>query len=171
MATHGVLIGIPVAFYVVYGVLRLRDGGDTVRTYPSFRNWAYSAQRYSFLGLLLFIPYHLWNTWALIYLQWGGAGMGPHPAFEGRVVSFGHHVVWLIGSSYASKLLYATACFVLALNLSLALWSLLVNWGAVSGRAAMQRLTVFCALVFAALFSVGIQVVAEAGRWAQALAG
>lgn len=161
LALDILLFWIPFIGHVVIGLPQWMRGRDNVRRYPFFRNAMYSMQRWVGLLLGLFVLFHMWNTWVLVHFSWGGLPAGANPMNPEQVVTLGQYLSALIGGSFAVQLAYVVGAFAFAFYFANGLWNAAINWGALGSTRSANGAGVVAAAIFALLFVMGINIVAE----------
>jgi succinate dehydrogenase / fumarate reductase, cytochrome b subunit len=127
------LLGIPIAFHGIYGLLLWYRGRGNLGRYRYFRNWMYFLQEISGAVLLVFLVMHIWGT------RIAGAMAGAGVDFQ-----------WMT-RHFADPLYLAVTCLgILAASFHGAngMWGFLINAGFMTGKRAQRAIGWFCGLIF-----------------------
>jgi succinate dehydrogenase / fumarate reductase cytochrome b subunit len=135
-----VLIGLPLLWHALYGVVIIAGGRAEPLRYPYLHNRLYLLQRISGLGILLFLVIHVGGT--RIWGIW-------EPGIKADM--FGH-----IQSQLQNPLilgLYLAGLLLAVFHLCYGIWSLAVSWGITTTPRA-QKLMFKVVMVLALLLAV-----------------
>lgn len=125
-----VFVLIPLAFHASYGVVIALRSRPTVTAYPTARNWMHVAQRSSGAVTLIFILWHMAQTWL------------PRVVGEVRAVQMHPHLVEALSSTTAGLPLTALGMLVgvgaASFHFANGLWSAAVSWGLLLTRRAQS---------------------------------
>lgn len=127
------LLGVPIAFHGIYGLVIWYRGKGNLGRYGYFRNWMYFLQEISGAVLLVFLIMHVWGT------RIAGALAGANVDFQWMTQHFGNPLFLIV-----------TVLGVLAASFHGAngLWGFLINAGILTGKKAQQVLGWVCGLIF-----------------------
>jgi succinate dehydrogenase / fumarate reductase cytochrome b subunit len=138
----GVVVLVPLALHVVWGIKRLVISRPNNLRYGFFANLRYAVQRLSAIGLLLFLGAHLWLAMIKPRLTTGH----PEP-FADLAREMHFHTPTLA--------VYLLGTIGLAYHLANGLQTLAMGWGLVVSRRALRKLDAMAALVFLVLLAMG----------------
>jgi succinate dehydrogenase / fumarate reductase cytochrome b subunit len=136
-----VIVLVPLAIHVVWGVARVWTSSPNIHRYRTFANLKYILQRLSALGILLFIGAHLWLASLHPRLVDGHAEPFASLAHEMRF-----HVPTLV--------VYLLGTLGVSYHLANGLHSLALGWGVATTRRALKSLEVWVVLGFVVLLSM-----------------
>lgn len=129
------LLGVPIAFHGIYGLIIFYRGKGNLMRYSYFRNWMYFLQKISGVTLLVFLLLHVYNT------RIGGALLGLKVDYEWMNNYFADGFLFMI------TLLGVIAASFHAAN---GFWSFLINAGISTGKRAQKVLAWIFGFVFGA---------------------
>jgi succinate dehydrogenase / fumarate reductase cytochrome b subunit len=131
------LLGVPIAFHGIYGLVIWYRGKGNLGRYGYFRNWMYFFQEISGIVLLVFLIIHVWGT------RITGALTGTRVDFH-----------WMTQHLANPLFLIVTVLGVLAASFHGAngLWGFLINAGIATGIRAQRVLGWICGIVSCAGF-------------------
>lgn len=133
---------LPFAVHAVIGLVITARSRPNVIRLPTFRNWKYFLQRVSAIGVLLFVPAHVYKT--RIEPWRGGFAIDFRHMHEGMMepVTFAVYVLGMLG-----------VCF----HLANGLWLAGITWGFFVGPKGQRRGEILSVLfgVFLLLLSFG----------------
>jgi succinate dehydrogenase / fumarate reductase cytochrome b subunit len=136
-----ITVYLPLIYHSIYGLFITREAGPNFLAYGYFRNWMYTLQRASGIGLLLFIPAHL------VKARW------PHVFFPGESMSFAHEVE---GFQHALTVaVYVAGIVGAAFHLANGAFTFGITWGWWTGPAAQRRASFASIALFALLLGMG----------------
>ncbi|SDW68686.1 succinate dehydrogenase subunit C [Marinococcus luteus] len=138
------LIYIPILFHGIYGLFIVFQGKANAKRFGYFRNWMYIFQRITGVFLLVFITWHVWDTW--VQAQFFGADVN-YQMMADIVAN-----PWML-AFYIVGILAATFHF------SNGLWSFLVTWGITVTPKAQLAATYFTLVVFVAMSVIGLRAI------------
>jgi succinate dehydrogenase / fumarate reductase cytochrome b subunit len=137
-----ITVYLPLIYHSIYGLFITREAGPNFLAYGWFRNWMYTLQRASGIGLLLFIPAHL------VKARW------PHVFFPGETMSYAHEV-----HGFASPLttaIYAAGILGTAFHLANGVFTFGITWGWWIGPRAQRLASYFSVASFLVLAAMGM---------------
>jgi succinate dehydrogenase / fumarate reductase cytochrome b subunit len=127
------VLGLPIAFHGIYGLVIWYRGKGNLARYGYFRNWMFFLQNISGWALLAFLVLHVWGTRIA-------------SAIAGETIDF----QWMVNHFANPWFLVVTALGILAASFHAAngLWGFLINAGISTGKKAQQVLGWACGLIF-----------------------
>ena len=134
------VIWIPIVFHGFYGLFGMKNSRPAPVRYAYFQNFKYVLQRLSGIGLLLFIPAHIYKTRL-------------EPWFEGTPLDF-HHMVEGLHEPLTFGV-YIMGVLGVAFHLANGVWQFSIGWGLVTTEKAMKRIEVFSMVFFVILLGMG----------------
>jgi len=137
------VIGLPILFHGIYGVVIWLRGNSNITTYGYFRNWMWWLQRISGIAVLLFLIVHVGGTRILaIWDDEIAADMFGH--MESLFSNPVYLVIYLLG-------------LVLAIyHFCNGLWSMSIVWGLTTTARSQKIMQGISAGVFVLLTALGI---------------
>lgn len=142
----GIVVLLPLALHVVWGVGRLMSAKPNNARYNTFANLKFVVQRLSAIGLLLFLGAHLWLAMLHPRLVEGHA-----EAFEDIAHEMHHHMPTLV--------VYLLGIAGVAYHLANGLATFCMGWGVVSSRRALKSLDAVSIGLFLVLLAMGYAAV------------
>lgn len=136
-----ITVYLPLIYHSIYGLFITKEAGPNFLAYGWFRNWMYTLQRASGIGLLLFIPAHLVKA------------RFPDLFFPGETVSFAH-----VAEGYHHALtiaVYVAGIVGTAFHLANGVFTFGITWGLWTGPAAQRRASFFSVALFVVLAAMG----------------
>ena len=133
-------IWIPIAFHGIYGLFLMKRSRPNLVRFRYFQNLKYVFQRLSGIGLLLFIPAHIYKTRL-------------EPYFEGTVLDFHHMTEGL--HEPLTLVVYLLGVLGVAYHLGNGIWQFFIGWGIVTTEKAMRRVEVVSMIFFLILLGMG----------------
>ncbi len=133
---------LPLIYHSIYGLFITREAGPNFLAYGYFRNWMYTLQRASGIGLLLFIPAHLVKA------------RFPHVFFPGETMSYAHEVHGL--ANPLTIAVYLAGILGASFHLANGLFTFGITWGWWTGPAAQRRASFFAVFLFAVFTAMGL---------------
>lgn len=130
------VIWIPIAFHGIYGLVGLSKSRPNVGRYQYFQNLKYVLQRLSGIGLLLFIPVHIYKTRI-------------EPTLSGSVLDFAHMSEGL--HEPLTLVVYVLGVLGVAFHLANGFWQFCIGWGITTSEVGMRRVEKFSFLLFGIL--------------------
>jgi succinate dehydrogenase / fumarate reductase cytochrome b subunit len=127
------VIWIPIAFHGIYGLFIISKGRSNVGKYPYFQNLKYLLQRLSGIGLLLFIPAHIYKTRI-------------ETTLSGTVLDFAHMSEGL--HEPLTLFVYGLGALGVAFHLANGVWQFCIGWGVTTSVAGMRRVEKLSFLLF-----------------------
>ena len=140
-ALTGILVLLPLAIHVVWGIGRLATSRPNNLRYGTYANLKYALQRLSALGVLLFLGAHLWL--ALIKPR---LVEGAPEAFADLSHEMHFHTPTLI--------VYVLGTLGVTYHLANGILTFCMGWGVVKSRAALRRLEASALVLFAVLLAM-----------------
>lgn len=132
---------LPILVHGIYGVVIVLRGRVEARRYTWLRNYKYLLQRLSGLGLLLFIPAHIYKTRI-------------EPPMQGKVISF-HHMVEGLHEPLTLGV-YLLAVTGVAFHLANGIWDFCYTWGITVGPRAQRSVEILSIFLFVVLLLMGL---------------
>lgn len=129
------LIGLPILFHAVLGLIIVYTGSNNFLNYGYLRNWMFFVQRATGVIVLVFIIVHVWSTRI-------------STALDGRHITFADMQA-ILSPSWA-KWFYVIGILSAAFHLSNGISTALITWGITVSRRSQK--IVFAAMM--ALFAV-----------------
>lgn len=114
-----VFVWVPLAFYIMMGLVIVYRSSANVISYSYYRNWMYFLQRASFVIALVFIAFHVWT-------------MRLAPSSGGGNATFAY--VHAYASHLWVKIFYGVGIVAVMFHLVNGFASSLSTWGIVRGR-------------------------------------
>jgi succinate dehydrogenase / fumarate reductase, cytochrome b subunit len=146
-----VTVYIPLAWHAVVGTLVTLKSRPNMLQFTFFRNWMYTLQRASAIGLALFIPAHLVKArfakvfWPEASISWGHM----HDAFVNPGVA-----------GLLTRSVYVLGILGAAFHLANGLWGFAVDWGILVGPRAQKVGSWVAVAVFLCLAAMGFWAMA-----------
>lgn len=134
------VIWIPIAFHGIYGLFVMKRARPNFGAFPYFRNFKYLIQRLSGLGLLLFIPAHIYKTRI-------------EPGIWNSTLDFKHMVEGL--HEPLTLVIYLLGVLGVAYHLANGIWQFSIGWGVVTSERGMRRMESLSYFVFLILLTMG----------------
>jgi len=134
------VIWIPIAFHGLYGLFVMKKARPNIGRFQYFQNLKYVLQRLSGIGLLLFIPAHIYKTRI-------------EPTLSESVLDFSHMVEGL--HEPLTLTVYVLGILGVAYHLSNGLWQASIGWGLATSEKAMRRIEVCSMILFIILLAMG----------------
>ena len=138
------VIWIPIAFHGIYGLIAMSKARPNLQKFPFFENLKYIVQRLSAIGLLLFIPAHVFKTRI-------------EPQLEGEILDFHHMVEGL--HEPLTLAVYLLGVLGVAYHLANGIWQASIGWGLVTSERGMQRIQVLSYFLFVILLGMGYSAI------------
>lgn len=133
-------IWIPIAFHGLYGLFAMKKSRPNLGRFRYFENLKYILQRLSGIGLLLFIPAHVFKTRI-------------EPMLENFNLDFKHMHEGL--SEPLTLTVYALGVLGVAYHLSNGVWQFAIGWGLTRSEAGMKRMQMLTMVLFVVLLAMG----------------
>ena len=115
---------LPFVFHAAVGLAVTWKGSPNVTRIPTFRNWKFILQRVSAIGVLLFVPAHIYKTKI-------------EPWREGFSIDFAHmHAGMLEPVTFA---VYVLGMLGVSFHLANGLWLAGITWGVFTGPNGQRR--------------------------------
>jgi succinate dehydrogenase / fumarate reductase cytochrome b subunit len=138
---------LPFVVHSLVGLLITWRGEGNVARLPFFRNWKYLLQRVSAIGVLLFVPAHVYKTRV-------------EPALGGYAIDFAHMREGMFEP--VTFAVYVLGMIGVAFHLANGIWLAGLTWGVVVGPKGQRRWEaisivfgiVLLAMAFAAIFAL-----------------
>jgi succinate dehydrogenase / fumarate reductase cytochrome b subunit len=140
-AAAGIIVLLPLAIHVVWGIGRLATSRPNNLRYGTYANLKYALQRLSAVGVLFFLGAHLWLALIKPRLLEGGAEPFGDIAHEMHF-----HTPTLV--------VYVLGTLGVAYHLANGTLTFCMGWGVVKSRAALKRLEASALVFFAVLLAM-----------------
>ena len=140
------VIGLPLLFHALYGLIIWWNGSSNLRQNNYFRNWMWWLQRVSGIGILIFLVLHVGGTriWALLHPE-EVTKLGGIYGLMQRILSHpGYQAAYVVG--------LALAIF----HLMNGLWSMCITWGLTTTPRSQQLSQAVFAVVGLLAFAMGV---------------
>jgi succinate dehydrogenase / fumarate reductase cytochrome b subunit len=134
------VIWVPIAFHGLYGLFAMKKSRPNLGRFPFFENLKYIVQRLSGIGLLLFIPAHIYKTKF-------------EPAMEGHALDFSHMAEGL--HEPLTLTIYVLGVLGVAYHLANGVWQFSIGWGIATTERGMKRFQALSYLLFVVLMLFG----------------
>jgi succinate dehydrogenase / fumarate reductase cytochrome b subunit len=134
------VIWIPIAFHGLYGLIAMKKSRPNLGRFRYFDNLKYVIQRLSGIGLLLFIPAHVFKTRI-------------EPGLEGKSLDFLHMAEGL--HEPLTLTIYILGVLGVAYHLANGIWQFSIGWGLATSQRGMNRVQILSFVVFVALLVMG----------------
>ena len=134
------VIWIPIAFHGIYGLFLMKRSRPNLVKFQYFQNLKYVLQRLSGVGLLLFIPAHIYKTRI-------------EPGLEGTILDYHHMVEGL--HEPLTLVVYIFGVLGVAYHLSNGVWQFCIGWGVVTTEKAMKWVEVLSMGLFLVVAAMG----------------
>ncbi len=134
------VIWIPIVFHGLYGLFALKKSRPNLIRFPFFENLKYVVQRLSGIGLLLFIPAHVYKTRI-------------EPTLEQSPLNFHHMVEGL--SEPLTLTVYILGILGVAYHLANGVWQFSIGWGITKTQKGMDRMQILSYVLFVLLLTMG----------------
>jgi succinate dehydrogenase / fumarate reductase cytochrome b subunit len=149
------LIGLPLIYHAVYGLVVAMPARPNVGAYNYGRNWTYLFQRITGVFLFLYIGYHVWNTRLMPYFRPDTPGLlnvDGHALVSAAYMRDYFHATHVVPVMWIYVAGVAAAVF----HFANGLWNAGIHWGlTISPRS--QRVSAFvCGIIGVTLFAVGL---------------
>lgn len=135
---------LPMVLHALYGLVIIKRGRPNNLRYPWFRNLKYLLQRLSGLGLLFFIPAHVYKT------KW-------EPPMHGQTLDFRHMVEGM--HEPLTLTIYLLAITGVAFHLANGIWDFCYTWGITVGPKSQRAMELFSGLAFLLLSALGLNAI------------
>ncbi|MEW5853077.1 MAG: succinate dehydrogenase [Myxococcota bacterium] len=145
LVLEALLVGIPLIFHAVYGLIITRDARPNVGTFPTWSNWVFVLMRVTGVIALVFVVVHFFNT----RVQELFLGREIDAAFMQRVLRPIPMLDFYI--------LGVMAC---AFHLAAGTWSFLIRWGITITARSQRVAAVLCGTFGLLLTALGVHVAA-----------
>ncbi len=134
------VIWIPIAFHGIYGLVVMKRSRPNLGRFAFFENLKYTLQRLSGLGLLLFIPAHIYKTriepgWLNSTLDFSHMAEGLHEPLTLTV-----YILGILGVAY---------------HLANGIWQFSIGWGLTRTVQGMKRMQFLSFGIFLAVLTMG----------------
>jgi len=140
------LIGLPIFFHIVLGLVIMATGANNFLQYNHYRNWMYFLQRVTGVFAMFYVGYHVWTTRIAA-------------ALSGRIITFAD-VEHLLAPGWA-RWLYAIGIVSVCFHFANGIATSLITWGITVTRAAQHRAAIVCWGVFAVMSVWGLLIMRE----------
>jgi succinate dehydrogenase / fumarate reductase cytochrome b subunit len=136
------VVWLPLLMHTAWGMRRFRIMRPNLGRYPTFDNLKYVVQRLSALGLLFFLPAHVWLARLKPLIE-----HGRHETFADLSWHVRHHPPTLV--------VYTLGVLGTAYHLANGVATAGMTWGFAASPRAARRMTWLSALFFALLLAMG----------------
>ena len=145
-----VAIFIPILFHSIYGFFITAEMRLNTTTYQYGRNWLYAAQRVTGIVAIVYMVYHIWDTWGVkkYYELRGGQELGEQ-AISYASITYQFADLW-----YAA--IYVIGITAAAFHLGNGLFNFSIRWGIAIGKEAQRIAAILGILVFLGLTGIGV---------------
>ncbi len=134
------VIWVPIGFHGLYGLFKMKSSKLNLGRFAYFENLKYVLQRLSGIGLLLFIPAHIFKTRF-------------EPKMEGTVLDFHHMVEGL--HEPLTLAVYCLGVLGVAYHLANGVWQFSIGWGLTTSQRGMDRVQWMSYALFVILLVMG----------------
>jgi succinate dehydrogenase / fumarate reductase cytochrome b subunit len=134
------VIWIPIVFHGIYGLFVMKKAKPNLIRFPFFENLKYVLQRLSGIGLLLFIPAHVYKTRI-------------EPTLSESSLDFKHMVEGF--HEPLTLFVYILGVLGVAYHLANGVWQFSIGWGIATTERGMKRVQVLSYVLFIALLVMG----------------
>ncbi len=134
------VIWIPIVFHGLYGLFGIKKTRANLMQFPYFENLKYTIQRLSGIGLLIFIPAHIYKTRI-------------EPTLSQSSLNF-HHMSEALNEPLTLGV-YLLGVLGVAFHLANGFWQFSIGWGLVRTERGMRRMQFISYGVFVALLTLG----------------
>jgi succinate dehydrogenase / fumarate reductase cytochrome b subunit len=134
------LLWVPIVFHGFYGLFIASKARPRLGQYPFFGNVKYVLQRLSGIGLLLFIPAHIFKTRI-------------EPGFWHSTLDFAHMSEGL--HEPLTLTVYLLGVLGVAYHLANGVWQFSIGWGVATTTRGMQRMQILSYVLFALVLAMG----------------
>lgn len=134
------VIWIPVLFHGIYGLFFMKKARPNLHKLPYFGNLKYLIQRLSGIGLLLFIPAHIYKTRI-------------EPGFLHSTLNFHHMSEGL--HELDTLVIYSLGVLGVAFHLANGIWQAGIGWGVTTSQRGMQRMQWVSYAIFVLILAMG----------------
>ena len=139
-----VFVYLPVLFHGVYGLLLIGRSRPNYPAHSYFRNLKYFLQRLSGIGLLLFIPAHVYKTKI-------------ETALQGRTMDFAHMSEGM--HEWLTFAVYVLGITGVAFHLANGVWSFMYSWGISPGPQSQRRWEIASIFLFLIILALGFSAI------------
>jgi succinate dehydrogenase / fumarate reductase cytochrome b subunit len=137
-------IYLPLIFHGIYGLVLTRRGKMNYPQYAWFRNLKYVLQRLSGLGLILFIPAHVYKTKLA-------------PALYGFQMDYRHMSEGMHES--ITLTVYILGILAVAFHLANGIWSAGITWGVTLGPKSQRVSEILSIFIFGVIVIMGFNAI------------
>jgi succinate dehydrogenase / fumarate reductase cytochrome b subunit len=134
------VVWIPIAFHGIYGLLAMKKSRPNLGRFPFFENLKYVLQRLSGIGLLLFVPAHVYKTRI-------------EPTLSHTPLDFKHMMEGL--HEPLTLAVYCLGVLGVAYHLANGIWQFSIGWGIATTQKGMRKVQVISYLAFIILLVMG----------------
>ena len=138
------VIWIPVLFHGLYGLFAMKKARPNLVKLPYFENLKYVFQRLSGIGLLLFIPAHIYKTRI-------------EPGLFNSSLNFHHMQEGL--RELDTLVIYTLGVLGVAYHLANGIWQAGIGWGLTTSQRGMKRMQLLSYAVFVLLMGMGFSAI------------
>ncbi|MBI2811904.1 MAG: hypothetical protein HYX67_13900 [Candidatus Melainabacteria bacterium] len=134
------VIWIPILFHGLYGLFAMKKAKPNLVKLPYFENLKYLIQRLSGIGLLLFIPAHIYKTRI-------------EPGLMNSTLNFHHMSEGL--HELDTLAIYCLGILGVAYHLANGIWQVGIGWGLTTSQRGMKRMQLLSYGIFVLLLCMG----------------
>ncbi len=134
------LIWLPFVAHAVLGLMKIRNARPNNIRFGTWDNLRYITQRLSAIGILLFVPAHVFKS--KIQPAW----LEGHPATYQHMLELAEPLTFIV---------YLLGILGVAYHVANGLWQAAIGWGITTTQKAMNRMQVFCTILFFVLLAMG----------------
>jgi succinate dehydrogenase / fumarate reductase, cytochrome b subunit len=134
------IIWVPILFHGIYGLAMLKQSRPNLGRFAYFDNIKYVLQRLSGIGLLLFIPAHVYKTRI-------------EPTLSDRPLDFNHMVEGF--HEPLTLVIYCLGVLGVAYHLANGVWQAAIGWGFTVTSQGMKRMQAVSIVLFLILATMG----------------
>ena len=140
------LIGLPIFFHVVLGLVIVYTGANNFLRYNHYRNWMYFLQRVTGVFALFFIAYHVWETRIA-------------SAMRGQTITF-QDVTILLSEPWAPWA-YAIGILSVCFHFANGISTSLITWGITGSMRSQRAASLACWGFFVVMSAWGLLILRE----------
>lgn len=141
------LIGLPIFFHIVLGLVITYTGANNFLKYGYYRNWMYFLQRVTGILAACFIGYHVWETRIAA-------------AMQDRVITFADMQQTMQGEAWAPWV-YAIGILSVCFHFANGIATSLMTWGITVSPRAQRVASAACWVFFVGMSGWGLQILWE----------
>ncbi len=133
-------IWVPFVMHAIWGMMKIKNARPNNIRFNYWDNLRYITQRVSAIGVMLFVPAHIFKS--KIQPTW----LEGHPATFQHMLELAEPVTFVV---------YLLGILGVAYHVANGLWQAAIGWGFTTTQKAMNRMQVFCILLFIVLLTMG----------------